>query len=420
MSAIRDSSLARLSGLGLAASMALVSCSRSAPVPTYEVVRRDFAHRVTADGFLRATETTRVNVPLQAPSGAHIVWRAGDGIRVEKGELLALLDRVEMERRLQKEEVDLATAEVLRDQTRLEGDARVEEVARRKQMAELDLEHAERFQRADQSLYSRREIVQSEIDRHLARVQKEEAGELHRLQRDLAATDLSLVDLDRRRAADEVRRAKRSLDALEVRAPSAGLLSWVRNDRGDLPQIGEQVWRGQTLAQIPRLADLGIEVFVVEADVGGIAPGAEAQITIEAHPGISHRARVSRVEPIASPRFKGSPVPYYQVLLELEATDPATMKPGQRVTASILVEEVEGALVVPRQALFSERGAYVVYRAAERGFERTPVEVTVVGRGLAIVASGLDAGSRVALAAPAIEPRESGLRSTLRAFMGKS
>jgi multidrug efflux pump subunit AcrA (membrane-fusion protein) len=286
-------------------------------------------------------------------------------------------------------------------------------------MAELEVEHAERFPRADQKLFSRRDILQSEIEQQLARVRQDEAGALQELQRDLAQTELQLVDLDRRRAADEVSRARRALDALEVRAPRAGLLSWVRNDRGDLPQIGEQVWRGQTLAEMPRLTELGVEVFVVEADVGGIAPGSPALVTIDAHPEGSHRARVSRVDPVASRRFRGSPVLYFQVLLDLESVDLAVMKPGQRVTASILVEEVADALVVPRQALFSEAGGYVVYRVTSRGLEPAPVQVSAVARGLAVVTSGLEAGARVALAPPASEA-PGGLRRALSAFMGRS
>ncbi len=144
----------------------------------------------------------------------------------------------------------------------------------------------------DRDLYSRREILQSEIDEQLARVRQDQAGELQKLHRDLAATELVLVDVDRRRAVDEVRRAKRQLDALEVKAPRAGILTWVRDDKGDLPQIGEQVWRGQKLAEIPTLSQLGIEAFVVEADFGGIVAGCEATVTLDAHPELSYqRAR---------------------------------------------------------------------------------------------------------------------------------
>jgi multidrug resistance efflux pump len=396
----------------------LLACGDPVAVPTYEVVPRDFQHRVTAEGFLRSTDVTLVQVPPQAPPGGAILWRAEDGIQVHEGEVVALLDREEMERKVKKEEADLASAQVRRDQTRIEGEVRVDEVASRQHEAELELDLAERFRRVDRDLYSRREILQSEIDEQLARVRQTEAGELQKLHRDLARTELVLVDVNRRRAADELSRARRQLDGLEVKAPRAGILTWIRDDRGDLPQIGEQVWKGQTLAEIPTLSELGIEAFVVEADVGGIVPGREAAVTLDAHPELSYRARVTRVDPVAQRRFEGSPSLYFEILLDLEKTDLTIMKPGQRVTVSILVEEVADALVVPRQALFSEAGAYVVYRASGRDFERTPVEVSALARGLAVVASGLEAGSRVALAEPGSDSSGGGLRQALAALRG--
>ena len=408
----------RRAGGAAAVLLLAVSCAGPAPVPTYEVVPRDFTHRVTAEGFLRSTDVTLVQVPQEAPPGGAILWRAEDGIQVKEGEVVALLDRNEMERKVKKEEADLASAQVRRDQTRVEGEARVDEVGSRRHEAELELDLAERFRRIDRDLYSRREILQSEIDEQLARVRQDQAGELQKLHRDLAATELVLVDVDRRRAVDEVRRAQRQLDALEVKAPRAGILTWIRDDKGDLPQIGEQVWRGQKLAEIPTLSQLGIEAFVVEADFGGIVAGREATVTLDAHPELSYQARVTRVDPVAQRRFEGSPSLYFEVLLQLEKTDLAVMKPGQRVTASILVEEVANALVVPRQALFSEEGAYVVYRAIGHDFERTPVQVSALARGLAVIASGLDAGSRVALADPGSDTRVGGLRKALAAFMG--
>ena len=404
--------------LALALILAL-SCGGAVPVPTYEVVPRDFTHRVTAEGFLRPTEMAQVQVPMEAPPGGAILWRAEDGIRVKAGEVVALLDRTEMERRLRKEEVDLASAEVRKNHTRVTGEARIDELASRQHEAQLDLQHAEQFRRVDRDLYSRNEILQAEIGEQLARVRQRHAGELQKMQRGIAATELVLVDVDRRRAAGDVQRVKRQLDALEVKATRAGVLTWIRNWRGNLPQIGEQVWRGQILAEIPTQSELAIEAFVLEADVGGIVPGLEATVTLDAHPELSYRARVTQKAPVAQPRFRGSPALYFEVLLALETTDRSVMKPGQRVITSILVEAAEDVLVVPRQALFSEEGSFVVYRATGDGFERTPVQVSSLARGLAVVASGLGAGSRIALTQPSRDTDSGGLRKSLGLLPGR-
>jgi hypothetical protein len=93
-------------------------------------------------------------------------------------------------------------------------------------------------------------------------------------------------------------------------------------------------------------------------------------------------------------------VQYFAVTLSLAASDPEWMKPGQRVRAEVLMEDLPGVLTVSRQAVFERRGGKVVYRFAGGAFE--PVEVTTgaVGRGRVVVAGPLEEGDRVALQDP--------------------
>jgi hypothetical protein len=146
------------------------------------------------------------------------------------------------------------------------------------------------------------------------------------------------------------------------------------------------------------------EIWVLEADAGGLAAGQRAEVWVEAHPETAHRAVVERVDALAKPRLRGSPVQYFAAVLALEETDPATMKPGQRVRAVIEAEARPGALVVPRQAVFERDGDRIVYRRRGRGFEAVPVTVGPSTAALAVIESGLAEGDEVALADPERRP----------------
>jgi multidrug efflux pump subunit AcrA (membrane-fusion protein) len=76
------------------------------------------------------------------------------------------------------------------------------------------------------------------------------------------------------------------------------------------------------------------------------------------------------------------------------------MKPGQRVKARIVLDELDGVLTVPRGALAEKDGKRVVYRLEGGRFR--PVEVVVGCSSLArvVVTQGLAAGDRVALRDP--------------------
>lgn len=45
--------------------------------------------------------------------------------------------------------------------------------------------------------------------------------------------------------------------------------------------MGEHVWPGQTLAEIPQLEEMEAQVFVLLLDGGGLAKDTEATITVD-------------------------------------------------------------------------------------------------------------------------------------------
>jgi HlyD family secretion protein len=164
--------------------------------------------------------------------------------------------------------------------------------------------------------------------------------------------------------------------------------------------VGDTLWPGQKIGELPDLSSLQASVFVLEADGAGLKPGLPARVAIEGQPGREHEARVSRVEPLAKTRDYQSPVKYFEVVLALGRTEPLTMKPGQKVRAVIRMDEAEGVLAIPRGAIFDRDGKRVVYRRERGGF--TPVEVTIGRQSIsrAVVDAGLSAGDRIALRDP--------------------
>jgi len=188
-----------------------------------------------------------------------------------------------------------------------------------------------------------------------------------------------------------------------VTAPHDGVLILKRNWRGESTRVGDSVWNGQPLAEIPDLSRMEAEVFVLEADAGGLTPGRPATVTVESAPGVSWPAKISRVDSLAKPRILGSPVQYFAVTLALDRTDPQVMKPGQRVQATLFLEQRKGALLVPRQALFDREGRTVVYLRGRRGGSGfAPVEVKLgpSSLGRVVVESGIHRGDVLAMRDP--------------------
>jgi HlyD family secretion protein len=370
-------------------------------VPVAAVARRDFVHIVPAEGNLRAARSTPLLVPRSTSDFFRVAWMAPDGEVVHAGDVVVRFDPTEIEKTLADAAGDLSSAHLKADKQQASDRAEIAKLEQDAAVARNELENAKRFQKKDATVFSRNEIIQSEMDENLAGERERHAREVGRTRQDLARADLGLAAVDIRQAELKIRQARANLSALAVVAPHDGVLVYKRDYRGDLPRIGDQVYSGSALAEIPDLSVMQAEVYVLEADAGGLAAGRPATLTVESAPGIERAARIARVDSLAKPRLKGSPVQFFAVTLDLARTDPRRMKPGQRVAVLLRLAERRGALVVPRQAVFQRHGRNVVYRRQPGGaFAEVPVEVGPADLGTTVITAGLKAGDLVALRDP--------------------
>jgi multidrug efflux pump subunit AcrA (membrane-fusion protein) len=70
------------------------------------------------------------------------------------------------------------------------------------------------------------------------------------------------------------------------------------------------------------------------------------------------------------------------------------------VQSTLFLEEVKGALLVPRQALFDREGRTMVFRRGPRGFAPVEVKLGPSSLGRVVIESGLKPGDVLAMRDP--------------------
>ena len=338
----------------------------------------------------------------------YIGWIAEDGSDVREGDLLIQFDSTDLENELLENQDDLAQTLRRRDQRVRQEETALTNLARDAQMAERQLEYSRTFQSKDPEIFSRQEIIESEIDSTLATRRRDNANRTREIREELGAVELSLLDLQRERADLDIEEAEADLAALEIRAPHDGIFV-LTNAMGDLPVIGMMAYPRMPIAEIPQLQSMMANVYVLEADAGGLREGMPAQIVVEAHPGVTYNGHIRRMAVLARRKSRFSPVQYFQIELELERTDPEHMKPGQRLRATLLIEDLDDVLTIPREAVFDgDDGAKIAYRRSGGGFEPVEINLGPAALGRVVVESGLEEGDFVALQDPtrAAQPEE--------------
>jgi HlyD family secretion protein len=386
---------------GLAA--ALAPLRQGGEVPVYQVASGPFARRVAAEGNLQAVRATPLLAP-QGVEGVSLAWLAPDGSFVRTGEAVARFDPTEMEKTLLDAQGELTTSRLRIGKEKAESGAELGRLAKDAEIAAAELASAREFQKKDPLIFSRSEIIESEVDEGLARERSKHAREAGERRRALARADLGLLEIAGGQASYRIDKAEQGLQALSLIAPHDGIVVLQRDWHGEPIRVGDAVWAGQSLAEIPDLSRMEAEVFVLESDAGGLAVGQRAEVEVESASGTVWGARVALVDTLAKPRFRKSPVQYFAVTLALDQTARERMKPGARVRARITVERRPQALSVPRQAVFEREGKTVVYRKSATGFKPVAVALGPASAGRVVVERGLAAGDRVALRDPSQAP----------------
>jgi len=375
----------------------------SQDVATVEVKPGRFVREVEARGSLKAVKATPILVPPESGRQQKVAFLAKDGAFVKAGETVVEFDPYDAEREAADGQSDLDAARAKIDKASAEGGKNQAALGLDRDVAQEQLDRAETYKLTDEKLFSRHQIIESELDKELFQARADVAQRKLAASGKLSSTERALGEIDASKAQLKVSIAEKGLRSLKIQAPHDGLLMLERNWRGEMPSVGDTLWPGQKVAEVPDLARLEARVFVLEADGAGLKVGQKARFVIEGRPGEEYEASVSRVEPLAKTRDWQSPVKYFETVLSLARDAAGDLKPGQKVRATLRLDEADAVLTIPRGAVFDKDGKRVVYRKNGAGF--APVEVEAERQSIShlVVAKGLAAGDVIALRDPTVK-----------------
>ena len=150
------------------------------------------------------------------------------------------------------------------------------------------------------------------------------------------------------RARTSLELAQTRLEDATVRAPVEGTVIEKTVSLGQVIQAGtSSVGGGSTILKMANLQRVRARALVNETDIGQIAAGQEATVTVDAFPDRPFRGKVEKVEPQAVVQQN---VTMFPVLISL-SNEEGLLKPGMNGEASVLVDRRTGVLSIPNDAV---------------------------------------------------------------------
>jgi len=256
--------------------------------------------------------------------------------------------------------------------------------------ARLDLDQAGKTLASLERLKEKQAATQQDVDAAREKVKQSEleiAGLEKRRGSLVAAPDVAAA---RARLADAETALKlaRSRGGLStVRAPISGIIY------GREARQGSYVNAGDLIANVGRMDQLRVRVYVDEPELGRVEVGQPVTITWDALPGRQWQGRVER-KPTAIQALGSRQVGEVMVSI---ANEGRVLVPGTNVNAEIRAAVVENALVIPKETLRHDAQGDYVYVLKGDTIERRAVKKGVSSITQVQVLEGLADGDAVAL-----------------------
>ena len=163
-----------------------------------------------------------------------------------------------------------------------------------------------------------------------------------------------MLDAQRATQLTENEKHQRMLQHSEVRAPHDGFIVYEENWWGLEVSVGTTVFPGNKIATIPNLNKMEAKLLVLETEAVGVMAGQKVDLIIDAYPDQPLTGTVSSVSATATTIEQDNPVKYFTVIVALDQSDPAWIKPDARVRAEIHISRTPDAIAIPNQALFQD------------------------------------------------------------------
>lgn len=389
----------------LAVTLPFTACKKrdTQQVPTSKVSKGTFYIDLYEEGEVEAVRSTIISSPL-------IPWRyfsgqlkisqiVKNGDEVQAGDTLIIFDPSDVEKSILDYEgrLEIGLAEL--DQLIAQQQSQMEEMKADLEIAEISHEISQiNAEQAEYESQVRKEEIKITLEKADIALQK--AKEQVENQRKIQEEDLRQKKMSVDQLRSYLEQAHSALKDLFVMSPTPGI-AIIRNNwsTGSQYQVGDQIWTGAPMIELPDLSQLKATVKINEVDIGKISKGLEVEIRPDAFSETVIPGKVTSVANLAVDKDNNNKAKVFPVEVTIEETH-KNLAPGMTVSCRILMDKIDDVLYIPIEALHTEGLAEYVYKKRGGNYERVDVVTGQKNNDYVIITEGLSERDEIALIDP--------------------
>jgi HlyD family secretion protein len=374
----------------LGASMFFVSCSRAKESKVIEVVKGPFYIKIHAVGQLKSTASLYIRPPAVNRMWQYTIsFMAPEGKEVKPGDTILEFDAQSLMQRLMVKNSELQTA--LNELKRLQLVEQEQKENLILQLEEIKVLKEKAIMKAQQpeDLIPSNEMKKLKMDAELA-VLNVQLGESRVKNQTVGmGTRLNAQQNTIKRLQTEQADLQESIARMRVRAPKAGMVVYAIDWDEKKSAVGDTVWMGQTIMELPDLKQMAVAAVIPEQEAGKIKPGMTVEVRLDSNPDRIYKGKLESLGRIFRTKSSDQPAVVFDADVKIFDPDPELMRPGMAASVDIIISSKKNILQVPESAvLYGEEGPFV-WKKSLTGKKAAPVSLGVRSGGMVEVLSGV-------------------------------
>ncbi len=374
----------------LALALAFAACSSSGRDTVVKVIRAPLDIKVHATGQLQSAASFFVGCPSVERLWQYTIsFMAPEGQAVKQGDMILAFDAREITQRLQVKMSDLDTAAKELQRMRLTEQQTRESLALQYEQEKVNKQKAVRKADYPEGLIAPMELEKRKMELELADLQEKLAENRLRNQVSGMASRIQVQESKVRLLQAQVDGLQRDVQTMNVVAPKAGLVVYTPNWDGKKKAVGDSVWMGDTVLELPDLSRMQMKAVILEVQAGRVKVGQPAEVRLDSNPDRVYKGEITSLGRVFRVKSDSQPAIVFDAVIDLSESDPELMRPGMAAGVNITVSSKKDVLQVPDAVIvYREKGA-AVWKKGTLSRELAPVTLGARSSGMVEIVSGL-------------------------------
>ena len=312
-----------------------------------KVERGDIQNTLTASGVVVPTYEREINAPVDTEIEKVL---KSSGSVVKAGDLILQLDEEYTQLTYDQLNDELLLKRNNVDKLKLEYDKNLIDLGYQDnikglQLEELTAEVTDQKRLKEVGGATAEEVEQAELLLKIAKLEKKMLENELTYRQNVNVNEKRGLELEYTIQENKLKELSRKLRETKVKAPQAGVITWINQD------IGRKVNAGETLVRIANLDKFKVEASTSDRNSGKLNVGMEVQVKI-------NNASINGVVATILPEVQNNTVKF---LIELEDSDSELLRPNMRAEVYIITDRQENVLRVKNGPAFKGASSQYIF-----------------------------------------------------------